>query len=71
MGCMYCHSLPVSTDVKDIDVAMVIPSKERLPGGVKSHMVEAHGLALFATADYCYEQAKNDKEKAQDVKTSW
>ena len=55
MGCMYCHSLPVSTDVKDIDVAMVIPSKERLPGGVKSHMVEAHGLALFATADYCYE----------------
>ena len=55
MGCMYFHSSPVSTYVKDIDVAMMIPSQERLPGGVKGHMVEAHSLALFSTADYCYE----------------
>ena len=62
MGRMYVHRLPVSTDVKDIDVAMVIPSKERLPGGVKGHVEEAHGLALFATADYCYEDTAKDKE---------
>ena len=71
MGCMHFHSSPVSTDIKDIDVAMVIPSKERLPGCVKGHMMKAHRLALFSTADHCNEQAENEKEQALDVKTSW
>jgi len=62
MGRMHVHSSPVSTDVKDIDVAMLIPCEERLPRGVKGHVEEAHLLALFATADHGYEYARNDKE---------
>lgn len=43
---------PVSTDVKDIDVAMVISSQEAISRGVKGHMEETHRLGLLGGADH-------------------
>lgn len=45
---------PVSSDVKDIDVAMVIASKEGISCGVKGHMEETHCLGLLSSADHSH-----------------
>lgn len=43
---------PVSADVKDIDVTMVISSQEGISCGVKGHMEKTHRLGLLSSADH-------------------
>lgn len=49
-----CNVRPVSTDVKDIDVSMVISCQEGVSCGVKGHMEETHHLGLLSSADHCH-----------------
>lgn len=53
---------PVSTDVKHIDVAMVIPCQEGVSCGVKGHMEETHRLGLLSSADHRHQHTEEDKQ---------
>lgn len=53
---------PVSTDVKHIDVAMVIPCQEGVSCGVKGHMEEMHRLGLLSSADHRHQHTEEGKQ---------
>lgn len=57
---------PVSADVKDIDVSMVITGQKGVSCGVKGHVEETHRLGLLSSADHRDHQAEEDKNTCWD-----
>lgn len=53
---LFCLVRPVSTDVKDVNVSMVISCQEGVSCGVKSYMEETHRLGLLSSADHRHHQ---------------
>lgn len=53
---------PISADIKQIDVSMVISCKEGVSYGVKGQMEETHCLALLNSADHRRQQTEGEKQ---------
>lgn len=58
---------PVSTDVKNINVAMVITGQEGITGGVEGHVEETHRFSLLSSSDHRHQHAEKDKQRRDET----